>query len=112
MLEFYRRKPEIILKELGVDQSEGLSTDEARKRLAKFGKNTINTGKKINPFKLFASQFNDVLIIVLIIAAAVSFGLSLFNEEGRATEALLIFCLLYTSPSPRDRTRARMPSSA
>ena len=23
-----------------------------------------------------------------------------------------IFCLLYTSPSPRDRTRSRMPSSA
>ena len=28
------------------------------------------------------------------------------------TEAALPFCLLYTSPSPRDRTRSRMPSSA
>ena len=27
-------------------------------------------------------------------------------------EALLYYCLLYTSPSPRDRTRSRMPSSA
>ena len=26
--------------------------------------------------------------------------------------ALLEICLLYTSPSPRDRTRSRMPSSA
>ena len=26
--------------------------------------------------------------------------------------ALALFCLLYTSPSPRDRTRSRMPSSA
>ena len=26
--------------------------------------------------------------------------------------ALAILCLLYTSPSPRDRTRSRMPSSA
>ena len=25
---------------------------------------------------------------------------------------MLYFCLLYTSPSPRDRTRSRMPSSA
>ena len=25
---------------------------------------------------------------------------------------LFVFCLLYTSPSPRDRTRSRMPSSA
>ena len=27
-------------------------------------------------------------------------------------EETLTFCLLYTSPSPRDRTRSRMPSSA
>ena len=29
-----------------------------------------------------------------------------------ASAALLLNCLLYTSPSPRDRTRSRMPSSA
>ena len=33
--------------------------------------------------------------------------------DNRAPTALhLLFCLLYTSPSPRDRTRSRMPSSA
>ena len=31
-------------------------------------------------------------------------------EDGKVVEAA--FCLLYTSPSPRDRTRSRMPSSA
>ena len=38
----------------------------------------------------------------------VSFGTEagLFQEVGIST------CLLYTSPSPRDRTRSRMPSSA
>ena len=34
---------------------------------------------------------------------------SLMNEEA---EALLKHCLLYTSPSPRDRQKSRMPSSA
>ena len=29
-----------------------------------------------------------------------------------AAESYLKACLLYTSPSPRDRTRSRMPSSA
>ena len=29
-----------------------------------------------------------------------------------ATQGLIQLCLLYTSPSPRDRTRSRMPSSA
>ena len=31
---------------------------------------------------------------------------------GGRTGVLVRFCLLYTSPSPRDRTRSRMPSSA
>ena len=30
----------------------------------------------------------------------------------KSNEQLFIICLLYTSPSPRDRTRSRMPSSA
>ena len=33
-------------------------------------------------------------------------------ELGSAQHANLTICLLYTSPSPRDRTRSRMPSSA
>ena len=34
------------------------------------------------------------------------------NEEGAKLDILSTACLLYTSPSPRDRTRSRMPSSA
>ena len=33
------------------------------------------------------------------------------SAEGKGT-TFTVFCLLYTSPSPRDRTRSRMPSSA
>ena len=33
-------------------------------------------------------------------------------ENKTYIQALPYFCLLYTSPSPRDRTRSRMPSSA
>ena len=35
-----------------------------------------------------------------------------FDVSAGETFALLGDCLLYTSPSPRDRTRSRMPSSA
>ena len=38
---------------------------------------------------------------------AIQKGFEKIFEEGE-----YIFCLLYTSPSPRDRTRSRMPSSA
>ena len=57
-----------------------------------------------------------------IIAALVSWGIALFeyllqvpaNRIGYTVMNVgqLKICLLYTSPSPRDRTRSRMPSSA
>ena len=39
-------------------------------------------------------------------------GTQTFATDNGSVAALLIACLLYTSPSPRDRTRSRMPSSA
>ena len=35
-----------------------------------------------------------------------------FKKPSESAPHFLIGCLLYTSPSPRDRTRSRMPSSA
>ena len=39
-------------------------------------------------------------------------GLAAEHKYWRDIEKLIKNCLLYTSPSPRDRTRSRMPSSA
>ena len=39
-------------------------------------------------------------------------ALSLSTAKGNTVSGIFNFCLLYTSPSPRDRTRSRMPSSA
>ena len=36
----------------------------------------------------------------------------IFDGTGYGTDGIISGCLLYTSPSPRDRTRSRMPSSA
>ena len=45
-----------------------------------------------------------------------NFSEEYFKDEKEFAESLLLklddICLLYTSPSPRDRTRSRMPSSA
>ena len=68
-----------------------------------------------------ARHYCNVLSLVVAVAFA---GLATFSADARAAEvqADVIFlngrietlngCLLYTSPSPRDRTRSRMPSSA
>ena len=45
-------------------------------------------------------------------AASAAEGAFVQKIRGRSTRSLTVTCLLYTSPSPRDRTRSRMPSSA
>ena len=39
-------------------------------------------------------------------------GVTLFERSKTSVHLTAVACLLYTSPSPRDRTRSRMPSSA
>ena len=76
---------------------------------------------------------DSIISAASVIAAGLAIGLAAIgpgigqgNAAGQAVEGiarqpeaenkirgtLLLSCLLYTSPSPRDRTRSRMPSSA
>ena len=48
----------------------------------------------------------DVMFLVRNLATTIKAGLSIVESLD------ILICLLYTSPSPRDRTRSRMPSSA
>ena len=67
------------------------------------------------------SGFTLIEIMVALAVLAIS-GVALLGNIGQATtdltkledkvDALVLACLLYTSPSPRDRQKSRMPSSA
>jgi Ca2+-transporting ATPase len=61
-----------ISQQLGVNLEKGLDKTTVIERLGKYGHNVITDSKKISPVKLFLSQFDDLLIIILIIAALVS----------------------------------------
>lgn len=91
---WYKSSSEEVLKRLAVRTEQGLSANEVDKRLEEYGRNELKAAKPLNPFKLFFSQFNDALVIVLIIAAAVSFGLSYVEKSGSIKESLLIFAIV------------------
>lgn len=52
---------------------EGLSSPEVRKRYEKYGGNQLQQGKGVSWSRIFVSQFTNFLIVLLIIAASVSF---------------------------------------
>lgn len=51
---------------------EGLTSEEAHRRLDKFGRNELEEEEGISPFRLFLEQFADYLIVILLIAAILS----------------------------------------
>lgn len=68
----------------------GISTAEAEKRLLAEGKNTLGEKKKSNPLVIFAGQFKDVMVIILLIATAIS---SLMGEFADAITIIVIVIL-------------------
>ena len=50
----------------------GISSSEAGRRLEAYGRNSIETKERASALSIFVDQFKNVLIILLIIAAAVS----------------------------------------
>lgn len=86
-MKYYCEQQEKVLEELKV-QRDGLSADEARKRLIENGPNEISEKKKKNVFQVFISQFADLLVLILIAAAIVS----VFT--GNADSAIVIMVVL------------------
>lgn len=64
--------------------TEGLTNEEATKRLSEYGLNQLEVGEQVSAWRLFAQQFRNVLIIILLIAT----GLSVFL--GHVVESLVI----------------------
>jgi magnesium-transporting ATPase (P-type) len=95
-----------VLKRFGTSIGKGLDAGEASTRLQKYGPNRLPEGKKRGPFMRFISQFNNILVYVLLgagftkmmldlwIDAAIILGVVILNgllgfiQEGKAEKAL------------------------
>ena len=59
---------EDVAKALNVDSAQGLSEEEAKRRLAKFGPNELASAPPVPKWKKFLAQFQDPLVYLLIAA--------------------------------------------
>lgn len=71
MKDWYQKTEEEVLEELRTSK-EGLSTEEAAGLLASKGENVLEEGKKKSTLQVFAEQFKDLLVVILIAAAVIS----------------------------------------
>jgi len=85
---------EQILDELDTD-TDGLSTAEAENRLDEFGPNELQREEGVSPIRILISQFQDILIYLLFIAALISVAVGFLpGQEPEYVEAVLILGIL------------------
>ena len=77
-------------------QFEGLSSEEAKLRLEKYASNIVSSSKKMNPFKVFLSQFKDLLVIILLIAGVITgiIGIIESNMESIIDVSAIVIVVL------------------
>ncbi|APG66913.1 cation-translocating P-type ATPase [Lactobacillus delbrueckii subsp. lactis] len=89
MKDFYLQSKDEVLKEFKASPN-GLSSDEAKERLAKYGENALVEGKKKTVFQVFLDQFKDLMVIILIIAALIS----AFTGDAESTIVIIAVLIL------------------
>ncbi len=87
MKEYYREPISEVLDALGVT-GEGYSSQQAQKVLEEKGQNVLKEGKKKSTLEVFLSQFADLLVIILIVAAIISM------LSGNTESTIVIFAVI------------------
>lgn len=87
MKEFYQKNMDEILEELGATE-HGFTTEQATKILEEKGENVLKEGKRKSTLQVFLSQFADLLVIILMIAAMISMA------SGNHESTIVIFAVI------------------
>ena len=92
MWETFRK--EEVLKKLKTNLRTGLSEEEVVFRRSKYGKNKLEEKKKETLMIKFFKQFNDFMIIILILASVVSAGVSYLQGENDYIDSVIIIAIV------------------
>ena len=85
---------EEIRKKLKTNFMMGLTEEEAKERLRQNGKNRLEDKKKESIIIKFLKQFNDFMIIILIIASVISGVMAKIDGTGDYIESIIIIAIV------------------
>src|SRR5262245_17156594 len=91
----YQQPAQDVIAVLDSDAVSGLKTVEVHRRLAQYGPNELQAEPPTPAWRKFLAQFQDVLIVLLLIAAAISLIVWLYErDQPLPYEALVIFAIV------------------
>lgn len=85
---------EEVLRKLSTNEKAGLTKEEVEERQKKEGKNKLEDKKKESLFVKLIKQFNDFMIIILIIASIISAGVSYWQGENDYMDSIIIIAIV------------------
>ena len=93
-MELYSQSREEAVQTLGTDPARGLNQRECQRRLEQYGKNELCPAKRRGLPARFFSQFQDLMVLILLAAAAVSFSVSWVRGDGEYVDSLIILAIV------------------
>lgn len=93
-MELYSQSREEAVQTLGTDPARGLNQRECQWRLEQYGKNELRPAKRRGLPARFFSQFQDLMVLILLAAAAVSFAVSWVRGDGEYVDSLIILAIV------------------
>lgn len=82
-MHYYSEEKSAVLGHLKTDETNGLTATEVNSRRAQFGANRLREKKKKTTLQRFLDQFRDVMILILIAAAIVSFVVACVEKNPK-----------------------------
>ena len=91
----YRLRASELIATLGTSEQRGLSDEDAHARLAQYGSNELAAEQPVPAWRRFLSQFQDVLVILLLVATAISAALWVVERDAALPyEAIAILAVV------------------
>ncbi|AOV95170.1 haloacid dehalogenase [Nanohaloarchaea archaeon SG9] len=96
-MDWHSKSREEIFSQLETDE-QGLSSEEAERRLEEYGENRIEDDESTSMLSIFISQFQDNLIYLLMLAGLLSIAVGFLpGQEPKYTETGIIFLILFAN---------------
>lgn len=90
----YKKNIKDILDKFNVSIDNGLSSEQVDAAREKYGYNKLKEKKNKSNFQRFIDQFKDVMILILLLAAAISFGIAFYERDLEGFFEPLIILLI------------------
>ncbi len=102
MKEWYQCSADEVLKSLGTSPA-GLDRKEVIRRRRQYGENRVTESREDPPWKIFLKQYQDLLVMILLAAAVISF----LTDNGESTLVIFLVVTMNAALGTAQQVKAR-----